>query len=77
MKKICEECGKPFETIMIWAVICEACCFLPDSAICFEALSLWEGSVECHWAAKGHAQPHKWEGVIAGNHVKIEWNRLV
>jgi hypothetical protein len=74
MIKPCEECGHPFDTEgFSWAKICAKCCYLPDDQICKQYLDLGEGSLECFWAAKGHVQPHKWEGVIGGKAVKVEW----
>lgn len=74
--KLCLKCKQPFEPEAYWQILCVNCCKLRDSEICFEALSLGEGSVECVWAQKGHEVPHKWEGRIGDCRVKIEWEKV-
>ncbi len=73
--RLCEECGKPFAPEEDYAVVCPPCCAIPDDQICFDHLHLGEGSMECDWARKDHPQPHKWEGVIDGAAVRVEWKR--
>ncbi len=73
--RLCQKCKQPFEVEHPDMILCEKCCRLEDHQICFDALSLGEGSVECFWAQKGHTSPHYWEGVIDGAAVRIEWKR--
>jgi hypothetical protein len=76
LMRLCVDCRKPFEPIHEDAIVCAPCCHLEQSEICFQALSLGEGSVECAWARKDHPEPHLWEGVIGDAKVKIEWRKI-
>jgi hypothetical protein len=77
MYRLCDECKQPFEVEHPDMILCAACCKLEDHEICFEALGLGEGSVECHIARKDHRPPHFWEGPIGDAQVRIEWTRRI
>lgn len=71
----CVQCGRLFDPPFEKAVLCSECCHLEDHEICFEALSLGEGSVECDMARKDHLPPHIWIGTIGDCVVEIRWTK--